>query len=88
MEKITIGQFLNFTNYYVPLYIEDEFQRYESKGKTISELNRRLTEEQKECPIDYIRNVDGGHSGDEKKVDTAIVLGIGLENWEKYFGKE
>ena len=88
MEKITIGQFLNFTNYYVPLYIEDEFQRYKSKGKTISELNRRLTEEQKECSIDYIRNVDDGHRGDEKKVDTAIVLGIGLENWEKYFSKE
>lgn len=85
MNKITIGQFLKYTNYYVPLYIEDEFQRYESKGIFISELNRKLTKEQKECPIDYIRNVDGGHYNDNKKCEHAIVLGIGIENWEKYF---
>ena len=87
MEKITIGQFLTFTNYYVPLYIEDEFQRYESIFKEpMNEL--AMTEEQWSCPIDYIRNVDGGHFGDDKKKSNAIVLGIGIENWEKYFGKE
>ena len=38
MNKITIGQFLSFTNYYVPIYIEDEFQRYD----WISEVCRNL----------------------------------------------
>ena len=28
MEKITLRQFLEFTNLYVPIYIEDEFQRH------------------------------------------------------------
>ena len=84
MEKITIRQFLSFTNVYVPIYIEDEFMRYESIFKEpMNELV--MTEEQWNCPIDYIRNVDGGHFGDDKKVKSAIVLGIGLENWIKYF---
>ena len=87
MEKITIRQFLMFTNRYVPIYIEDEFMRYEPIFKD-SMIELVMTEEQWNCPIDYIRNVDGGHRGDEKKVDTAIVLGIGIDNWEKYFGKE
>lgn len=87
MEKITIQQFLSFTNVYVPIYIEDEFMRYEPIFKD-SMIELTMTEEQWNCPIDYIRNVDGGHRNDEKKVDTAIVLGIGIENWEKYFGKE
>ena len=82
MEKITIGQFLTFTNYYVPLYIEDESIFKEPMNELA------MTEEQWSCPIDYIRNVDGGHFGDDKKKSNAIVLGIGIENWEKYFGKE
>ncbi len=89
MEKITVGQFLEFTNYYVPVYIEDEFQRYNGKsGKDVGSLLLKISDKQRSCPIDYIRNVDGGHRNDEKKVDTAIVLGIGIENYEKYFGKE
>ena len=102
MEKITIGQFLAFTNRYVSVYIEDEFQRYNCIHETAtgllkgtmnnllenSELKPLLTESQLECPIDYIRNVDGGHFGDDEKTKTSIVLGIGIENWEKYFGKE
>ena len=89
MEKITIGQFLSFTNVYVPIYIEDEFQRYtEIEGMPKHLLIGKLTEEQKECPIDYFRNVDGGHLGDDKKYRDAFVIGIGIENWEKYFGKE
>lgn len=87
MEKITIQQFLSFTNVYVPIYIEDEFMRYEPIFKD-SMIELAMTEEQWNCPIDYIRNVDGGHRGDEKKVDTAIVLGIEIDNWEKHFGKE
>ena len=35
--------------------------------------------------LGYIRNVDGGHFGDDKKRKDAIVLGIGIENYEKYF---
>ena len=95
MEKITVGQFLMFTNYYVTVYIEDEFQRYDCKyfGKVEDLITRYLnptglTEKQKECPIDYIRNVDGGHFGDDEKRGNGIVLGIGIENYEKYFGKE
>lgn len=87
MEKITIKQFLAFTNIYVPIYIEDEFQKYGPLFKEpLTEFV--LTDEQWNCPIDYIRNVDDGHRNDDKKLDTAIVLGIGIENFEKYFGKE
>lgn len=87
MEKITIRQFLMFTNRYVPIYIKDEFMRYEPIFKD-SMIELAMTEEQWNCPIDYIRNVDGGHFGDDEKRKDAIVLGIGIENWEKYFGKE
>ena len=88
MEKITVGQFLEFTNYYVPVYIEDEFQRYDGKfGKDVGSLLLKISDKSRGCPIDYIRNVDGGHRNDEKKINTAIVLGIGIENYEKYFGK-
>ena len=85
MNKITIGQFLSFTNVYVPVYIEDEFMRYGFGGISVERLIPNLTDEQKECPIDYIRNVDGGHFGDDEKIKTSIVIGIGIENWEKYF---
>ena len=87
MEKITIKQFLSFTNVYVPVYIEDEFQRHDCIFKD-SFVELVLTDEQWNCPIDYIRNVDGGHFGDDEKKSSAIVLGIGLENFEEYFGKE
>lgn len=87
MEKITIRQFLMFTNRYVPIYIEDEFMRYEPIFKD-SMIELAMTDEQWNCPIDYIRNVDGGHFDDNKKKSNAIVLGIGIDNWEKYFGKE
>lgn len=91
MEKITVGQFLMFTNRYVPICIEDEFNRYEGRGGSGMSakelLHCVLTEEEKDCPIDYIRNVDGGHFGDDEKRKDAIVLGIGIENYEKYFGK-
>lgn len=89
MEKITVGQFLAFTNVYVPICIEDEFQRYEGRGGSGMEAKELsicvLTENEKNCPIDYIRNVDGGHFGDNEKRKGAIILGIGIENWEKYF---
>ena len=90
MEKITVGQFLAFTNTYVNLYIEDEFSRYDCIEGTARQFisENIITEEQKECPIDYIRNVDGGHFGDDEKVSNSIVIGIGIENFEKYFGKE
>lgn len=90
MEKITIGQFLEYTNVYVSVYIEDEFQRYRGMGsKTAVELLKVVKMfGQDTCPIDYIRNVDGGHLGDDKKRPNSIVLGIGIENYEKYFGKE
>ncbi len=90
MEKITVGQFLAFTNVYVNLYIEDEFQRYDCVEGTARQMlaGEVISEEQKECPIDYIRNVDGGHFGDSEKINTSIVIGIGIENYEKYFGKE
>lgn len=84
MEKITIRQFLMFTNVYVPIYIEDEFQRYNTIFKD-SMIELGMTEEQWNCPIDYIRNVDGGHFGDDEKDPHGIVLGIGIENFEKYF---
>ena len=87
MEKITIKQFLSFTNVYVPVYIEDEFQKYDVIFKD-SRVELALTDEQWNCPIDYIRNVDGGHFDDDKKIKSSIVLGIGIENFEKYFGKE
>ena len=86
MEKITVGQFLEFTNYYVPVYIEDEFQRYDGKfGKDVGSLLLKISDKQRACPIDYIRNVDGGHFGDNEKIKTSIVIGIGIENYEKYF---
>lgn len=86
MDKITVGQFLSFTNVYVPIYIEDEFQRYDEIGGNCGGLLKGfLKEQQLNCPIDYIRNVDGGHFGDGDKQKCAIVLGIGIENWEKYF---
>ena len=89
MEKITIGQFLSFTNVYVPIYIEDEFQRYDWVNGVCGNLaSTVLNESQLECPIDYFRNVDGGHFGDDEKIKTSIVIGIGIENWEKYFSKE
>ena len=85
MNKITIGQFLEYTNVYVPIYIEDEFRANDGfEGKPV-ELMKTLKESQLECPIDYIRNVDGGHLGDEKKTSSGIVLGIGFENYNKYF---
>ena len=89
-EKITIGQFLSFTNHYVPVYIEDEFQRYDGVDMNYpGHLLKTLGEKKLACPIDYFRNVDGGHFGDDKKVrKDSIVLGIGIENWEKYFGKK
>lgn len=89
MEKITIGQFLAFTNVYVPVYFEDEFQRYDGfGGQPVERMICNISEEQKKCPIDYIRNVDGGHWGDDKKESAAIVIGIGIENWEKFFVKK
>lgn len=89
MNKITIGQFLEFTNIYVPVYIEDEFQKYDCiEGDPVKLSHGYLDCEKLECPIDYIRNVDGGHFGDDEKSSNGIVLGIGIENWEKYFGKE
>lgn len=90
MEKITVGQFLSFTNIYVNLYIEDEFKKYDGFEGTVRQFIHEniLTDNQKECLIDYIRNVDGGHFGDDEKISNAIVLGIGIENYEKYFGKE
>ena len=90
MNKITVGQLLSYTNVYVPIYIEDEFQRYDWIGGVCGNLySTVLNELQLRCPIDYIRNVDGGHLGDNKKVrKDSIVIGIGIENWERYFGKE
>lgn len=86
MEKITVGQFLCFTNVYVTVYIEDEFQKYETRSGIPSDLiNCILSEKELDCPIDYIRNVDGGHFGDGMKNPHSIVLGIRLENFEKYF---
>lgn len=50
-------------------------------------LLKTLGEKKLACPIDYFRNVDGGHFGDDKKVrKDSIVIGIGIDNWEKYFG--
>lgn len=89
MPKIRIGQFLEYTNRYVTIYIEDEFRRGEVGGKTpIELLSGILTEEQLKCPIDYIRNVDGGHFRDNEKSSHDIVLGIGYKNYNKYFLKE
>ena len=86
MNKITLGQFLAFTNVYVPIYIEDEFQRYDCIDGYPTELSKSLLgRTQLECPIDYIRNIDGGHRNDNEKQKCGIVLGIGLENFEKYF---
>lgn len=87
MNKITIGQFISFTNIYVNLYIEDEFQEYDCIEGTARQFIQEniLTEKQKKCPIDYIRNVDGRHFMDNKKVSNSIVIGIGIKNWKKYF---
>lgn len=86
MENITVKQFLMFTNMYVPLYIEDEFDRYEPFFGTQKELSNVVyLYNASDCPIDYIRTVDGGHRGDNKKDPHAIILGIGIENFEKYF---
>jgi hypothetical protein len=83
MKKITVGQFLAFTNVYVPVCIEDEFQRYEGRGRSgmkAGELSLCvLTEVEKECPIDYIRNVDGGHFGDDKKRKMLLFLVLELK---------
>ena len=89
MEKMTINQVLAFTNVYVPVYIEDEFNRYDCKSGSPKTYirDKLLSDEQLNCPIDYIRNVDGGHFGDSSKNSHGIVLGIGIENWEKFFGK-
>lgn len=88
MEKITVGQFLGFTNVYVPIYIEDEFHRYDWVSGVCGNLATTvLNESQLKCPIDYFRNVDGGHFDDDEKRRDAIVIGIGIENYEKYFGK-
>jgi len=87
MNKITVGQFLAFTNGYVSIYIEDEFATvYKNKvivGKPFDLIDK--LKDKLDCPIDYIRNVDGGHRDDEKKENYAIVLGISDDNWEKYF---
>ena len=91
MNKITIKQFLEYTNVYVPVYIEDEFQRYDPFEGTPKELleffDKNDFSKYKciDCPIDYIRNVDGGHFEDDKKSAHGIVIGIGIENWKKYF---
>ena len=89
MENITVKQFLMFTNMYVPLYIEDEFKHFEPFSGTPKELlefiKRYEHKHMDDCPIDYIRNVDGGHFGDDEKDPHGIVIGIGIENFEKYF---
>jgi len=91
MKQITIGQFLDFTNIYVPLYIEDEFNRYEPFEGRPQELRKFFMENDNgkyqvlDCPIDYIRNVPGGHFADDEKKPNSIILGIGFENWKKYF---
>lgn len=85
MPKITIRQFLMYTNRFVPIYIEDEFQRYHCiQGTAESLLNGGLKEFQLECEIDYIRNVDGGYRNDDSKANCGIVLGIGIVNFETY----
>jgi len=84
--KITINQFLSFTNVYVPVYIEDVFMRYDGIFKE-SSVKLVLTDEQWNCPIDYIRNVDGGHFGDDKKKSNAIVLESELKITKSIFAK-
>lgn len=84
MTKIHLGQILEYTNIYVPVYIEDEFHRYEAISGKPQELLRML-QNQLFCPVDYIRNVDGGHYGDDEKSAHGIVIGIGLGTFEEYF---
>lgn len=84
MAKIQLGQILDYTNIYVPIYIEDEFHRYKTISGTSLQLSEML-QKQLLCPIDYIRNVDGGHYEDEEKSAHGIVVGIGLETFEEYF---
>lgn len=84
MTKIHLGQILEYTNIYVPIYIEDEFHRYEVISGKPQELLGML-QNQLFCPIDYIRNVDGGHYGDDEKSAHGIVVGIGLGTFEEYF---
>ena len=87
MNRITIGQLLEFTNIFVPVYIENEFLVFNKTiFSSVDELLHTLNEEQKSCEIFYIRNVDGGHRHDEKKIQSAIVIGVTDEDWEKYFG--
>lgn len=89
MEKITLRQFLEFTNLYVPIYIEDEFQRHTTELDWPGHLLKVLGDKKLSCPIDYFRNVDGGHMGDKEKArKDCFVIGIGYRNWEKYFGEE
>lgn len=85
MSKITIEQFLSYTNIYVPIYIEDEFGRNDCIEGTPRDLLKSLSSKQLKCPIDFIRNVDGGHFGDNEKKSYGIVLGIGIDNFELYF---
>ena len=73
---------MSFTNIYVPIYIEDEFQKYNVIFKD-SLVELALIDEQWNCPIDYIRNVDGGHRNDEKKwecVESFTMDGEEVEN--------
>lgn len=84
MTKIHLGQILEYTNIYIPIYIEDDFHRYETISGKPQELFEKL-QNQLLCPIDYIRNVDGGHYGDEEKSAHGIVIGIGLGTFEEYF---
>lgn len=84
MNKILLGQILEHTNIYVPIYVEDEFHRYETiSGKPLELLE--MLQDKLSCPIEYIRNVDSGHYRDEEKSAHGIVIGIGLETFEEYF---
>ena len=85
MNKITVGQSLNFTNIYVPIYIENEFQIGDCWNGSVDGLLHILRQDQLNCEILYIRNVDGGHRKDFEKDNCAIVLGIADEDFEKYF---
>lgn len=86
-KPITVGQFLEYTNYYVPIYIEDEFgnSRYDFIEGTPKSFLKELNKEQLNCPIAFIMNVDGGHMGDELKSKVGICLGIDRDYFEEYF---
>ena len=89
MNRITIGQLLEITNIYVPVYIENEFPVYHKVlFGSVDKFLHTLSEEQKSCEIFYIRNVDGGHRFDNEKEKDAIVIGITDDDWNTYFGKE